>query len=252
VGQAEADRREGDALSADPDVVVVEDLRHRIVLADAEHDVVDLNLLGVDELVAGPGRGDRYAAFEGENAVGGQVAGGVLEAADLVVLAEQVPDGVVDEVDEPVGASGGGAGHVADGDLHGVASWLLAQPVDHSLGLLDAVHADAGFPERQGDPPGAHGELQRVPPAGEPGEERDGLLLISPGAGVVALGDLVSEALLGVKAQHGRLLPAGCGEYRLLEMLRLSPAAPDRESDVSAAPRPTYCWHPGGRGPRCG
>jgi hypothetical protein len=56
-------------------------------------------------------------------------------------------------------APGSDAGHVADRYLDGVASRLLAQPVDHVLGLLDAVHADARLPERQGDPPGAHGEL---------------------------------------------------------------------------------------------
>jgi PhnB protein len=57
------------------------------------------------------------------------VPGGVLEAADLVVLGEQVPDGVEHQVDQPVAAPGGDTGHVAHGHLDVVAAPLLAHPV---------------------------------------------------------------------------------------------------------------------------
>ena len=71
------------------------------------------------------------------------------------------------------------AGHVTHRHLDLVAARLLAHPVDHVLRQLDAVHTHAGLHERQGDTTGAHGELQRVPPAGEPREERDRLLLVT-------------------------------------------------------------------------
>jgi hypothetical protein len=77
------------------------------------------------------------------------------------------------------GASGSDAGHVAHGHLDVVAVRLLAHPVNHVLRQLDAVHAHARFQERQGDTTGTHGELQRVSPTGELGEERDGLLLVA-------------------------------------------------------------------------
>ena len=96
----------------------------------------------------------RHPTLEHEHAIAGQVPGGVLEAADLVVLGEQVPDGVEHQVDQPIGVTGGGRGHVAHGHLHLVAARLLAHPVDHVLGQLDAIHAHAGRPQRQGDAPG--------------------------------------------------------------------------------------------------
>jgi hypothetical protein len=52
VGQAQPDRAEDEALGADTDVVLVEDLRHGIVPAGVQHDVVDPDVLGVDVLLA--------------------------------------------------------------------------------------------------------------------------------------------------------------------------------------------------------
>jgi hypothetical protein len=126
---------------------------------------------------------------------------------DLVVLGEQIADGVVDEVDQPVGASGRDAGHVAHGHLEVVAVRLLAHPVNHVLRQLDAVHAHARLHERQGDTTGTHGELQRVSLTGELGEERDGLLLVASSVdGVVALRLVISEARPGVEALQVILL----------------------------------------------
>jgi ABC transporter len=54
VGQAQPDRAEDEPVGADADVVLVEDLRHGVVPADVQHDVVDPDVLGVDVLVARP------------------------------------------------------------------------------------------------------------------------------------------------------------------------------------------------------
>jgi hypothetical protein len=131
------------------------------------------------------------------------VAGGVGEAADLAVLGDHVADRVVDQVDQPVRTAGAGAGHVAHPDLDVLAARLLAQAVDHVLGLLDAVDPDARLGQRQGDPAGADGELQRVPADGQAGQERDRLRLVAAGVGgVVTPGFLVAEAGPGVETVH--------------------------------------------------
>src|SRR5262249_19335153 len=134
--------------------------------AGVEHVLAGRDVGGVDVLVARPRGGGWHAALDHERAAGVQVAGGVLEAADLVVLGEQVADGVVDEVDQPVAPPGGGPGHVAGCHLDGVAAGLFAHPVYHVRGQLDAVHAHARSGERQGDAAGTHRELQYVTPAG--------------------------------------------------------------------------------------
>src|SRR5215469_10909190 len=57
VGQAETDRCEHDGVGADVDVVIVEDLGYRVVVAYAQCDLVYPDFLGVDELMARPGGG---------------------------------------------------------------------------------------------------------------------------------------------------------------------------------------------------
>ena len=190
---------------------VLDARRVRVVAADAQPNVVQLQPLHVDELVVGSrGRG-RHPALEHEHAILAQVPGGVLEAADLVVLGEQVADGVEHQVDEPIGAPGADPGHVAHGHLHLVAAWLLAHPVNHVLGQLDAVDAHPGCPQRHGDASGAHRQLQHLPSTGQPGEKGDRLVLVSTDAvRVVAPGHLVAEARPGVEALHPwSLLGAG-------------------------------------------
>ena len=91
VGQAEANRGEGYAVGADAEVVVVEDLGDRVVVADPEDDMVHRDFLGVDELMAWAGWGGGDLAFEHEYPAGHQVARGVVKASDLVILGEQVP-----------------------------------------------------------------------------------------------------------------------------------------------------------------
>jgi hypothetical protein len=68
IRQAKPDRAEGKAIGANVDVVLVEDLRDRVVLADVQPNVVDLKALHVDEPVAwSRGRG-RHSALEHEHA----------------------------------------------------------------------------------------------------------------------------------------------------------------------------------------
>src|SRR5215471_19468455 len=73
VGQAEANRCEHDGVGADVDVVVVEDLAYRVVVAYAQCDLVYPDFLGIDELMARPGGGGGNPAFEHEHAAGVQV-----------------------------------------------------------------------------------------------------------------------------------------------------------------------------------
>ena len=209
--QAQPDRVQVDTAGTDPHVVHVEDLCDRVVSAGVEHHLVDLDTLGVDELVTGSrGRG-RDQTLEDEDAVVGQVFGGVLEASDLVVLREQIADRVEDQVDEAVPPSGADAGHVADGHLDVRAARLVAHAVDHVLGDLDAVHAHAGCGQRYGDTAGPNGELQRISPAGELGEEGDGLFLVAAdGNGVVTLRLLVSETCRRVKTLHVPTVQSHC------------------------------------------
>jgi len=205
--QAHPDRAEDEAICADADVVLVENLRHRVVAADVQHDVIGPNALRVDELVIRSTGSRRDLALDDEDAIRGQVAGGVLEAANLVVLRQQIADRVVDQVDQPVGAPGTDARHVTHGDLDRVPVRLLAHPVNHVCRQLDAVDAHPGGPERQRDAASAHRELERVALAGEPGEKCDGLVLVASRLGVVALRHVKAEARSGVEALHGH--PSG-------------------------------------------
>jgi hypothetical protein len=54
VCQAQADRVQDEAVGPDANVVLVEDLRDGVVSANVQHDMVDPDVLGVDELVAWP------------------------------------------------------------------------------------------------------------------------------------------------------------------------------------------------------
>src|SRR5262249_10126112 len=175
--------------------------------------------------------------------------GGVLEAADLVVLGEQIADRVVDEVDQAVAAAGTGAGHVADDYIDGGAAGLFTHPVHHVLGQFNAVHAHAGPGERQGDPACAHGELERVASLGLPAEEGDGFIFVSAQAGVVSLRNLVSEACSGVEAFHvdvpfvrQRRCRRVCHRWCAFapSIVRLRQGGPDREGYVAAAAGVTY------------
>jgi hypothetical protein len=69
VGQAQPDRTEDEALGAEVDVVDIQDLGDRVIAADAQLDVVQLQLLDVDELVAGPRRRGRHPALQHDSSM---------------------------------------------------------------------------------------------------------------------------------------------------------------------------------------
>src|SRR5262249_19045211 len=93
--------------------------------------------------------------------------------------------------------------------VNGVPARLLTHPVDHVLGLFDAIHAHSRPGKRQGDTTGADGELQRVGPAGEPGKERDGLALVAAAVTVIPFRNVVTETRPGVEPFHV-VVPSGC------------------------------------------
>ena len=204
-------------------MVLVEDPRDRVIAAHSSTTWSTSTPSAATHWWPGREGAAGFAALQDEHAIVGQMASGVLEAADLVLLREQVPDRVVDEVDQAVGTLGADARHVADGHLD-------PSPPGFSR-IRSTMSCDSSMPstgrrrgKRQGDASRAHGELQRLPPAREPGEERDGLLLVpSRVFGVVAQRRIVSEAGLGsnpsMPGRHRgssgcratiRQLPSGC------------------------------------------
>lgn len=70
------------AVRADADVVLVEDLRDGVVVAKVQDNVVDADVFGIDGLVARSRRSGRHAALQDESAVFVRVAARVLEAPD--------------------------------------------------------------------------------------------------------------------------------------------------------------------------
>ena len=119
------------------------------------------------------------ARLDDEDAVVGQVLGHVVEAADLVVLGEQVEEGVEHDVDQPVATGDGDRGEVTDGDIELVAAGLGPEAVDHRRRQVDAVDPYAGGGQGQADPPGANGQFEDRSVPGEVGEERDRLRLVA-------------------------------------------------------------------------
>jgi hypothetical protein len=79
VSQTQPDRAETDAVGTDPDVVLIEDLGDRVVAADVQHDQVDVDTLGADELPARSCGRARHPALQDEHAVAAQMASSVLE-----------------------------------------------------------------------------------------------------------------------------------------------------------------------------
>ena len=89
----------------------------------------------------------------------------VSEDLDLARLGRDVHDRVEDQVDERERPLDARRRHVADGDRHGPAARLGAQPLEHRPRQLDAMHLDAERRKRECDPPRADRELEH-PAAG--------------------------------------------------------------------------------------
>lgn len=93
------------ALWRQDDVALVEPLRDRVVAPNVEPDAVDTNMLDVYILVvAKAGQIARDERFHDEEPVVSEVAGHVLEAADLALLGQEVEQRVEHYEDQPVGA----------------------------------------------------------------------------------------------------------------------------------------------------
>ena len=114
-----------------------------------------------------------------------EVRGHVLEAADLVVLRQQVEERVEHDVDQPVRAGDADVGEVAHGHVDRVAARLRPQPRDHRRREVDAVDPDTRRRERQRDPAGADRQLERRATVGQVGQERDRRLLVAAARQVV-------------------------------------------------------------------
>jgi hypothetical protein len=77
-----------------------------------------------------------------------EMGGGVCEAFDLPVLGLEVPDRVVDEVDEPEGTVDPHRGHVADRDGNGIRTRLGSKLRHHVGRELDPADRHAMGGER--------------------------------------------------------------------------------------------------------
>ncbi|VVJ16261.1 Uncharacterised protein [Amycolatopsis camponoti] len=155
----------GFATLAELEVVRHQVLAHRVVGVHA-----DVPLLGREHQRVLPRREAAQfgnAQLDHEPAAGVQVPGRVAEALDLLVLGEQVPDRVEDQVDQRKAARSRGRRHVAD-DHREVR--LLPQSAEHRLGQFDAGDGHSLRGQRDGDASGADGELEHPPAAGQRGE----------------------------------------------------------------------------------
>ena len=142
----------------------------------------------------------RHARLDHEPPAGSQMRGGVLEARHLAVLRDQVEDRVEHEVDERELAVDARGRHVPDDGLDPVGAGLLAQAIQHRLRVVHAGDPDS-FGERQRDPAGPDGELQRGAVAGELGERvhrrpDHGRIEHLPRVPVVPRGDALAEVPL--------------------------------------------------------
>jgi hypothetical protein len=100
-----------------------------------------------------------------ERAARSEQARDVRDAALLRLRRRQVEEGVEGDEDEGEATVDvdGHVGEVGGGDVHLLAAGLAAQEGDHGGGGVDAVHRQAPGDERDGEPTGAHAELEHRP-----------------------------------------------------------------------------------------
>ncbi len=144
-------------------VVTAQRQQHRVVT-----DVPDFDVLASPE----PTRiGDEH--FDDEPTAGREVVGHALEAAALRVAVAEGEERAVDDADQREATVDGHVGEVADRDRDAVAARLGPELRDHRLAGVDPGDRDAAFGERQGEPPGPDGELERGAGSGQVRQERD-------------------------------------------------------------------------------
>src|SRR5215831_4763805 len=142
----------------------------------------------------------RESDLDHEAAAGLEVRGDIAETCDLLVLARQVRDRVVDEVGERERPVHVRRREVADRDADLLAARLLAQPRDHRSREIDAVHRHAPLCQRKRDPPRPDPQLEGASVPGQLDEQlhdRVDRVRLEHLPAVVAVGDaLVEEAVV--------------------------------------------------------
>ena len=98
--------------------------------------------------------------FHDETPARAQVGRRIGEARNLFVLAGEVHDRVVRNVNEAEGAIDSGDGEVAEGQRDAVPSGLFPQARGHGRRELDPVDLDVALPKGERDAAGAHPELE--------------------------------------------------------------------------------------------
>lgn len=143
-----------------------------------------------------------HERFDHEDAVGRQVRGDVREAAHLLLLRQQVEQGVEHEVDQAVGARDRHVGEVAQRDGEPLPARLRPQPGDHGRREVDAVDPDAAGRERQRDAPRSHRKLQRRPPVRQLREQRHRRRLVAAHHVLVRCRGVIPKAVDRFVAVH--------------------------------------------------
>ena len=116
-------------------------LLHHVELVDA--DVVGADVERNEGLADWQPPQRRHRHLDDEVTAPVEVCGRVAEALHLLVLGQQVRDGVVHEVDERERAVDPGRRHVADRHGHTVRTGFGPQAIDHRPGELEAGDVDA-------------------------------------------------------------------------------------------------------------
>lgn len=115
----------------------------------------------------------RNANLDNETAAWLEVDCRIREASDLLLLRDEVSDGVENEVDKPERAVDARAGHVADRHLEVATPRLLTQLLDHGLRQLDSTNLDAAGRQRERNSSGAYCKLESPALACELSEHLD-------------------------------------------------------------------------------
>ena len=128
----------------------------------------------------------------------------IFKAAHLVVLSQQIEEGVEDHIDQWKGSVDRHPGKVTRRDRDCVAAGLRSQPRHHGRRDVDTVDAHATGRERQRDAAGTDRQLEDGARTGKGVQELDRGCLISPRRVVVDLGGFLTEAQNRLVAVHAR------------------------------------------------
>ena len=136
-------------------------LRDRVVDRQRRVDAAGLDAMNVHALVAVEASDIRDERLDHEHAAGGEPRGHVAKACDLRALRCQAEDRAEHDVDQRELAFDRDAGEVAERHRDRRAAGLFAQPLEHRLRRVDAMHGDATRGQRDRDPAGPDPQLER-------------------------------------------------------------------------------------------